>query len=247
MVLDGVTARTETGCVHGAAWLARQLGAALLCRLGEPDPLVSVLAAGIAEVAGWHGDRCDLTHPGTPSAAVGVVRFTSAGVEYAVLGDVTVVAETRAGELVVVADQRSDPAAAAEREAATALPYGSPERAAALVGMKHAEHAARNRAGGFWVAAADPAVAGQAIVGTVDDAVRVAVLSDGAARAVHLFGLCDWPGAVEVLAGEGSAGLIARVREAETADPGAVRWPRTKRSDDATVAWAELGVTPAEP
>jgi hypothetical protein len=65
----------------------------------------------------------------------------------------------------------------------------------------------------------------------------VAVLTDGAARLVDEFGTLDWAGTVAVLGSDGPAGLIARVRAVERSDPTATRWPRTKMSDDATVAY----------
>jgi hypothetical protein len=57
---------------------------------------------------------------------------------YLVLGDATIVMETNNG-LRIVSDNRVNATATAEREAADALPAGSPEKAEALVRMKHAE------------------------------------------------------------------------------------------------------------
>jgi hypothetical protein len=114
-----------------------------------------------------------------------------------------------------------------------------PEKAAALVRMKHAELAARNVEGGYWIAATDPTAAHHALTGEVPlaEVRQVAVLSDGAARAVDAFGLYDWPGALEVLRDSGPDELIRQVRAAEASDPTAARWPRNKISDDATVAY----------
>jgi hypothetical protein len=47
-----------------------------------------------------------------------------------------------------------DKTARAEREEADRHPFGSAEKQAALLRMKHAELAARNQPGGYWVAAA---------------------------------------------------------------------------------------------
>jgi hypothetical protein len=47
VVLDGATARTGTGCVHGVAWYAAKLGSALTGRAtGRDTPLGRVLSEG---------------------------------------------------------------------------------------------------------------------------------------------------------------------------------------------------------
>jgi hypothetical protein len=67
----------------------------------------------------------------------------------------------------------------------------------------------------------------------------VAVLTDGATRAVDPFGIYDWPNLLDELETTGPAHLIAAVRDAETADPAGQRWPRNKASDDATVVYCD--------
>jgi hypothetical protein len=103
--------------------------------------------------------------------------------------------------------------------------------------MKHAELAARNAPGGFWVAAADPTVVSQSLTGEIPLHVirRVILLTDGAARAVSPFKLYDWPGIFSVVTDEGPSGLIKQVRIAEDADPTGNRHPRNKIHDDTTV------------
>ena len=68
---------------------------------------------------------------------------------------------------------------------------------------------------------------------------RVAILTDGAARAVEPFALTNWPGLLDLLAEEGPSGVIRLVREAEQADPAGLRWVRNKTSDDATAAYLD--------
>jgi hypothetical protein len=117
---------------------------------------------------------------------------------------------------------------------------GSPEKGAALLRMKEAELATRNQPDGFWVAAASPTVVAEAIAGSVplSQLRQLAVLTDGAARIVQAFDLLDWPGVVDLLGAAGPGALICRVRAIELADPLAVKWPRNKANDDATVAYA---------
>ena len=240
VVLDGATVRTETGCRHGVPWFTRHLGAAIMggasdCSRELPD----VLSDAIQDVAEQHPE-CDLDHPGTPSAAVAVVRKSGSTLEYLGLGDVTVVLDRHESGLHVVEDDRVSKTAIDARSRADEYAIGSPEKAAALLQMKHGELAARNQPGGYWIAASNPAAAAHALTGTEDFASinRVALLSDGAARAVA-FGLMDWTKALDVVAQQGPAALIRIVREAEASDPLGERWHRNKRRDDATVAYGE--------
>ncbi|KWV32280.1 protein phosphatase 2C domain-containing protein [Micromonospora rifamycinica] len=240
VVLDGATARTGTGCEHGVTWYAAKLGSALAGLAVDRDThLVDALAQGIRAVADQHRHPCDLDHPGTPSAATAVLRPRDGSLEFLVLGDVTVVIDTADG-IRVVTDDRVDRTARAEREEADRHPFGSAAKRAALLRMKHAELAARNRPGGYWVAAADPDAASHAITGEVplDSVRRLAVLTDGAARLVALFGLLDWADVLDILDKEGPVALIHRVRVVEAADPACLRWTRNKSSDDATAVYA---------
>jgi hypothetical protein len=235
VLLDGATARTGTGCIHGVSWFAARTADGIKdhSALGP----TGALAAAVSGTADLHRDTCDLSHPGTPSAAVAIVQVTGRIMRYLVLGDVTVVIDSVDG-IRVVSDQRVSQTAVDERAAADAMHASDPDKAAALVRMKHAELAARNAPGGFWAATSDPAVAEHALTGEipVTQVRRVAVLSDGAARAVE-FGLYDWPGVLDVLRDAGPDALIHQVRGAETSDPEATRWPRNKISDDATAAY----------
>lgn len=235
VLLDGATARTGTGCIHGVSWFAGHLAEGI--KDHAPLGPAGALAAAISRTADLHRDTCDLSHPGTPSAAVAIVQVTGSTMRYLVLGDVTVVIDSTDG-MQVVSDQRVSQTAAAERAAADAMHASDPEKAAALVRMKHAELAARNVPGGFWVATTDPAAAEHALTGEipVSEVRRVAVLSDGAARAVE-FGLYDWPDVLDLLRDAGPDALIRQVRGAEASDPDATRWPRNKISDDATAAY----------
>ena len=154
-IFDGATARTGTGCIHGVAWYTHSLADALAghARLTP----AKALAAAITDTAARHQHTCDLAHPGTPSAAVAIVQARRKSLHYLLLGDVTLVLDLGHG-IRVLTDNRVHATARAERQAADELPSGSPEKAQALVRMKQAELTARNVAGGYWLAAADPAI-----------------------------------------------------------------------------------------
>ena len=237
-VLDGATSRTETGCTHGAAWYTRHLGARLSLNANYQPSLAVALECSIREVAALHS-KCDLSHPGTPSAAVAVARLDGSRLRYLVLGDITVVVETSAG-VEVISDHRVSATAAKERREADKYPIGSDEKARALVDMKHAELSAKNHEGGYWIAASSPGVSAHAICGSfaVSDIKRLVIMSDGAARAVDTFTLLDWASVPLFVQDHGPAELVNRVRTVERGDPVAAKYARNKMSDDATVVFA---------
>jgi hypothetical protein len=239
VVLDGATARTETGCIHGIAWYVRHLADAIIDHPGLPP--ADALALAIVQTANQHR-TCDLEHPGTPSAAVAIVQARQNVLRYFVLGDVTMIADTRHG-LQVVTDNRVSGTALAERATADALPNGSLQKAEALVRMKQAELAARNVPGGFWIATADPRVVKHALIGEfpLADVFRIVLLTDGAARAISPLNIYDWASLIALLTSTGPEELIRQVRAAESKDPDAIRWPRNKVHDDATAVIVEFG------
>ncbi|SFR29990.1 Protein phosphatase 2C [Lentzea waywayandensis] len=196
-VLDGVTAKPETGCEHGVGWFADQLSAEIL-RFAHLEPAVALKEA-IAQAAELHSGTCDLDHPDSPSVAIAMVQTKGDVLRYLVLGDATVVVDTK-NELLVVSDTQTKRTAGAK-----------------VVDVEHA-------------------LTGEV---PVQDVRRVAVLSDGAARAVDLFNLFDWRQALELMAANGPDDLIRRMRAVEKEDAKAVDWPRKKISDDATVVYLD--------
>src|SRR5262249_7867476 len=149
-VLDGLTARVDTGCIHGVSWFANRLGSALTSYAANTDqPLQDALRSAIKGVSSLH-PQCDLSHIGTPSAAVAIVRWSSTCWQYLLLGDTTVVMEMTTGGVRVVSDPRLNQAALSERKNAHQYAIGTPEKQEALLTAKRAELAARNTPGGYW-------------------------------------------------------------------------------------------------
>jgi hypothetical protein len=75
VVLDGLTARTDTGCNHGVQWYVNRLGSALQKSASDNRMrLPLALKAAIESTASRHPE-CDLSHPGTPAAAVAIARL----------------------------------------------------------------------------------------------------------------------------------------------------------------------------
>ncbi|MFF7021681.1 hypothetical protein ACFY97_11765 [Streptomyces klenkii] len=221
VLLDGVTPPPsgDTGCVHGVPWFTARLGGALLeLALSERElSLARCLSGAISRTKEAHRGTCDLGHRRTPQATVVVVRWDDVRVEYLVLSDSALLVESADGAVTAVLDDRI-------------------ERLRALGPVTDA---VRNAEGGFFTAAADPAVAGRAVTGALARAeVRaLAALTDGAGRWVEVFREGDWPDCLAVLAKEGPQALIDRVRAVEE---GARGERLGKRHDDAAAAYVEL-------
>jgi hypothetical protein len=239
VVLDGATVRTDTGCLHDVAWYVAQLGHEILNCAPWATDLPLVLKNAIGNVNEEHRDTCDLTHPGTPSAAVAIVRYSEHGLRYLVLGDVSLALDTTDGVQVIV-DHRISQTASAERAVVDAMLVDDPARPAALLAMKRAELAARNTSDGYWIAAAEPTAADHALVGGITGQwTRLAMLTDGAERAISMFGLHTWAGLLDRLQAAGPGDVIRHVRWHESSDPRAARYPRNKVCDDATIVFAQ--------
>jgi hypothetical protein len=242
VVLDGLSAPdgVKTGCRHGTPWFVNQLGPRLLAQACDPSrSLADALAEAIRQVASLH-PGCDLTHPGTPSSTVVLLRALDQQVDYLALADAVLLLDTTDG-LSVVSDVRVARLAAKEREAAE-HPSGSALKLRRRVQFTKALRRARNQPGGYWVAAADPQAASQAITGSLPGKTlqRAALLSDGASRLVDVFKLATWEELLALLDETGPEELLRQVRAAEAADPDSRQWPRTKRSDDATAVYLVL-------
>lgn len=246
VLLDGagLSGVDDGGCVHGVAWYARSLGMSLLNALlvDASGTLADALASAIGDVADSHGTTCDLSHPGTPSATVVILRESGSDLDYLVLADSTLVLQGMQSEPNVVTDQREAEIGRRYRAEMDALVGGTPAHAKARAEYVAALRAHRNRKGGFFVAAADPDVAKHAVMGTVPrSSVSCALLlSDGASRLNDRFKLQSWKETLELVASGSPSALIFAVREAERGDEQGRRWPRGKIFDDATAVLCEF-------
>lgn len=241
-VLDGATVPDgfDTGCVHGPVWYVRQLAARLgLAAADRPAAaLTGNLAAAILAVRADHGGRCDLDHPGTPSATVCLLRYGGDHVDYLVLCDSPLVLDL--GERVqVISDDRLRTATADLRRKALTVAGANSEldRATRFRRAVALQREQMNQTHGYWVAAANPDASYHAVAGSLplhgpDRVRRAALLTDGASVAVEQFGLFDWRGLLDLLSEAGPGELIRRVRLAEAGD--GQRRSGFKRYDDAT-------------
>jgi hypothetical protein len=87
----------------------------------------------------------------------------------------------------VATDERVNQLAGKERAAANQVPVGSALKLRRRAQLTRALRRTRNRPGGYWVAAADPQAASQAVTGTLPPkSLRRAVLLSDDATAVYL-------------------------------------------------------------
>jgi hypothetical protein len=146
----------------------------------------------------------------------------------------------RGDDVQVVIDDRFEKAVAHLRPipVTSDADTDSAKQAARVRARMAEKHKLTNQPHGYWIAAANPAAAYQAVTGTAplhgpDRVRRAALLTDGASAAVEEFKLLDWRGLLDVLTDHGPHELIRRVRNAEDVDQS---HPRYKRHDDATAA-----------
>lgn len=246
VVVDGMTSPPgmSTGCLHGTAWFARSLAVGLVAAASAtPDgDLRTALENTLTDIASRHSATCELTVPGTPSAAVGVLRERADQVDYLVLSDVTILIQTPVGARTIT-DDRCSTLFTELSGLVTSLPGGSDERAAQLGRLVASQRELRNVPGGYWLAGAVPAAAQYSVTGSVDrrEVLGAALLTDGATRLVELFGEVSWARAMDLLTRRGPGAWIDQTRRLEDEDPDMMRWPRIKSRDDATVAIVGLG------
>ncbi|MET8050558.1 protein phosphatase 2C domain-containing protein [Streptosporangium sp. NPDC005286] len=220
-VLDGATAPAgvESGCKHDVPWLVAQLGSALARQLAtrSQGSLPDLVSAAIRATMAAHADTCDLTNLDSPSSTVAVLRQQGELVDYLVLCDSPIALQHTDGTLTVIDDDRTD-----------RLPGGRPYSLELV-------RASRNRPGGFWVAAAVPEAAYEALTGSVEASTvsGALLLTDGVTRLVEWYGH-TWEQLVDTAATSGPGKLIRWVRQEER-DRGAPSI--AKKHDDATAAW----------
>ena len=244
-ILDGVTQPegVDTGCVHSPAWYVHRLvGHLYTGHTSRPDAgLAQLLADAIDAVRDDHGGQCDLDQPATPAATVCALKVGDDQAEYLVLGDSPMVLQLGA-DVTVVADDRFR-TVVAEIQERTLVPggVGTAGQADRVRRYTPQKYQYTNQPGGYWIAAADPRAAYEAVSGAVplhglSPLRRAALLTDGASCAVEEYGLYDWAGLLDLVTGAGPAELLRQVRAVERSDPAGTTHMRYKRHDDATLA-----------
>lgn len=237
VLLDGAgIPGTESICSHGVAWYTHRLGGALLGRLspGDGRDLATILAGAIDEIAAQHRGTCDITNPASPQATVAIVRAHRGRLDHLLLADSFLALDLVSGGPQVVTDEREVTARHICSAPLEGVPGGTPEYDRIRASCAEALRARRNRPGGYWIAKDDPHAAEEAVTGSrpLRDLAGVALLSNGASRIVSPYALTDWAGVLDLLAADGPAEVVRRVRRAEADSPAG---PAAPVPDDATV------------
>ncbi|WP_034271732.1 hypothetical protein [Actinospica robiniae] len=238
-VLDGLSSPPElgTGCIHSTPWYVAHLAAALIEQAATrpATPLADCAASALAKVADSHAATCDLTHTGTPSSSIALLRENEATIEYLSLFDSVILLDGPDG-IAKISDLRVDGYAQAEHQQTLRYEIGTPEHQQAVSRLVAAQRPHRNTPDGYWVAGSNPEAAHHALTGTIERAhlKRAAILSDGASCLAEDYHQTDWTGLLDLLHTHGPEHLIHQVRQAEATDPTGTKWPRYKAGDDAT-------------
>jgi hypothetical protein len=261
MLLDGasVPAGMPACCGRDAAWYVQALATALTGQLAADSgvALTQALAEAIDVVSDQHQSDCSGDRDAMgPTATVLLARLEGEGLDWLALGDSTLLLQTDR-EVTEHTDRRLKAIAPELRQRilkqlSDGGGYDNPAHLKALTELVSIEREARNRPGGYWIAGADPSAAERSLTGIVPigespGAVRrVALLSDGAERAVTMFSLYpSWEALLEALITGGPEACIEVVRMVEAADPDGRHYPRTKASDDASaLIWGLAGSPP---
>jgi Protein phosphatase 2C len=243
-VIDGATDLGPPGLMGakgGAAWLAGRADAGFMAAADAP---LAAMCGGIADALATAYEAARTRDPigrwELPMAAFLAVRIDGSTLECGWLGDCVGLLRGDAGVTRIgpVPDDRDAEAAHAAGLADHGL--GAVKQAAAPI--LDSLRAARSRP--------DPRVLGvepaaMAHLQTARVACRpgddLLLMTDGFAALIDSYAAFESVSLMAALADEGLAALAVRLRAIETADSACARYPRFKRSDDATALWLRIG------
>lgn len=235
IVLDGATPFVPL--TVDAKTYADHLGRTLITFL-EQDPdadLTEAVAAAIVTTA----NKLDLEPGRSPSSTITVLRESAAGLDLLTLGDNTIIIGTEPPTTIL--DDRLDqlhlPESERYRERLHNGAGYDDEHAAILRSLQQRQMEARNQAGGYWIAEANPDAARHAITQhyPAPGPSWALTMTDGAAD--HL-GTQDALRLVHMPSVDLETLLTERQRWEQESDPTGRLMPRAKRSDDKTIAIA---------
>lgn len=246
-IVDGsafFTGAARTTTESEGAWLVRRIDEILRANPPEnmafpdwADALERQLRQDYATLGQGHPER----EPGEgPSAVLGLIRLISDGqacrIEVAVIGDVSILIQD--GDRVERwTDPSSNPFEARTIAAATEdghLPGEviSPKALAQILRNRRS----LNRPGGYW--AINPGLSWtqglRLFSGSISPTASVLLASDGFMRLVDVIAHHDDRALMDAVKNMGTDGVIAELRQLESADPQAERYRRVKIHDDAT-------------
>ncbi|MGH3280349.1 MAG: hypothetical protein ACRDNW_14595 [Trebonia sp.] len=243
IVLDGASAFEPASVPPGE--YASRLGDSIAAAMADaPEaPLASGLGEAITTTAAELGLDDDA---GCPSSTVAMARLAGGTLDLLALGDSYIFYGTGPGTGTLTDDRLAGLHLPQQRQYRERLAAGGGYDDAhrdLLRALQRGQRLRRNRPGGYWIAAADPAAASHALAVTVPATAGTwAVLAtDGTVNTARHLGLDDWP----ALARSGPAALASLLRHCQDweqhADPDGRRFPRSKRHDDKAIAFLTAG------
>jgi hypothetical protein len=247
-VIDGATdlyAPPHTPHASDAAWIAHALNAQLAAHAAasaDGQGLIRMCAGVLAgEFSRWadppEGWR-------RPAASLVLMRELADGIAAFDLGDSRLFALDADGKSFAIGGP--DGAASKEARQARAIisedASGPPLSRQDVLEALRPRHMTRNRPGGWWVFAPDPACADHVRTHHLQLArpAHVLLATDGFAALADRYGALTPEGLVAGAVNEGLAALAVKLRAIEGEDAGGARHPRFKKSDDATALLLRL-------
>lgn len=246
-VMDGASGLSPDRVTDGpsdAAWLVERARAVI----GRQDAsgLVDTLATVVRDIAAALSASGDSPAHELPSASLVAVTLDGPTLEVLALGDCRLILRSPGGRARVIDD--AETLDALDRSAIEALVAAQRSTGADLdVARESIRDLLRrnrdllNRPGGYRALAPGLEVTEVALrrvpVGTGTTGLLV---SDGFYRLVDTFHVLDPDGLMDAVTVSGVGPLLDELRRLETNDPEAQRFPRLKRSDDATAVAFEV-------
>jgi len=252
VVLDGATGLGEA-LLPGpsdAAWIAHFGARRLMAHLGEGEAPKQALRHALDDAeksfAGLRRRPPRQVYE-TPFASMMLVAQSPGGIEALWFGDCAALV-ARPGEAIEIVGDAFDKRAREGKqvkllaEAKGLAPAAGPSRGEYLPHLR----AARNKVGskkGGWLFAPDARAAGHVACKTVDAPAGTLVLlcTDGFLALASDYAVTDAAGLVAGARDKGLAALGEELRALEESDAGGHRFPRFKKSDDATALLLRLG------
>lgn len=253
IVIDGASGLAGAPLFEGrfatnAQWLASVVGAAVCDALDagaqaeEALSAAALLARDELEAAAG-APLAELDPLAVPSATLALVVVGNETVELYGLGDSPMVVLMRDGSLVISTDETLEAldarAVALMSERDPGLALSGPERRRLVDDVVRAHRLLRNTEGGYW--SLDPTGEALAHLRRLSvprsEVASIAGMSDGFWRAFDSFDIADPVTELVSLTPERARDILARLRELEASDPDLLRFPRLKRSDDASLFW----------
>lgn len=245
VVLDGATSLGEP-LMPGksdAAWVAHVGAERLLARLNGSNDARHALAAALGDMQGefeTHRSRAPRENYEIPCASMMLVVEARGQLDALWFGDCAALVHAPDGAFRIVGDGPEKRARESEHarrlaEALNANAAGTGVREIFLPALKHARNRINGREGS-WLFSPDMRAAehvAHAGIAAVDGTI-VLLASDGFLALAGDYQRYGFEALLDAAAADGLAPLGEELRAIEAADPAGVRFPRFKKSDDAT-------------